>query len=73
MDLRVGVLHNLMCEVIIYPIYLVLFLCIGTLLYRYEICFVDSVRLTLLYKTHVYNLMHTTKLNKMCMIFVICG
>ena len=34
--------HNLACKIIIYPIYLVLFLCIGTL-YQYEICFVDSV------------------------------
>ena len=40
-----------------YPIYLVLFLCIGTL-YCYEICF---VRLTLQYKTgklHMHSLMH---------------
>ena len=42
--------HNLTPEVIIYPIYSALFLCVGTL-YRYEICCDDSVRLTLQYKT----------------------
>ena len=45
-----GVLYNLMHEVIIYTIFSVLFLCAGTL-YHYEICFDDSVRLTLQYKT----------------------
>ena len=45
-----------------------LFPCVGTL-YRYEICFDDSVRLTLQYKTgkvHMDSLMCSTKLNKMC-------
>ena len=49
---------------------MVLFLCVLTL-YRYEICFVDSVRLALQYKTaklHVHSLMRSTKLNKICII-----
>ena len=45
-------------------------------LYRYEISFADSVRLTLQYKIaklYVHSFMHSTKLNKMCIIFTICG
>ena len=49
----VGDLHDLTCEVIIhiyiYTIYSAIFLCMGTL-YCYEICYGDSVRLTLQYK-----------------------
>ena len=47
-----GVSHNLTQEVIIYTIYLALFLCVGTL-YRYEICFDDSVTLTVLLRGNV--------------------
>ena len=74
-DLAAGDAHNLMCEVFICPIYTALFLCVGTL-YGYEICCDDSVRLALQYKTaklHVHSLMRSTKLNKMCIIFTICG
>ena len=70
-----GDVHNLTCEVFICPIYTALFLCVGTL-YGYEICCDDSVRLALQYKTaklHVHSLMRSIKLNKMCIIFTICG
>ena len=56
-------------------LYTALFSCVGTL-HGYEICCDDSVRLALQYKTaklHVHSLMRSTKLNKMCIIFTICG